>query len=112
MRAVWIALAILAALVLQTTAAHALTVYGNVPVDLVLVEGYKRAPHSKIEAHRVETGRPLMVAENSTIRAVASNGAPEGLSVPVLHLDDTIAIADFILREVELLSATGPENPQ
>lgn len=79
------------------------------PVDLVLVEGYKRAPHPKIEAHRTETGHPLMANENRTIRAVASNGAPEGLSVPVLHLDDTIAIADFILRDVERSSATGPE---
>jgi molybdopterin-guanine dinucleotide biosynthesis protein MobB len=72
------------------------------PVDLVLVEGYKRAPHPKIEAHRVETGQPMMAGESPTVRAVASNGAPEGLSVPVFHLDDTAAIADFILREVGL----------
>lgn len=72
------------------------------PVDLVLVEGYKHAPHPKIEAHRLETGRPVMAGENATIRAVASNGAPEGLPVPVLDLDDTAAIADFILRDVGL----------
>jgi molybdopterin-guanine dinucleotide biosynthesis protein MobB len=72
------------------------------PVDLVLVEGYKRAPHPKIEAHRVETGQPLLAGDNPTVRAVASNGAPEGLSIPVLHLDDTAAITDFILREVGL----------
>ena len=72
------------------------------PVDLVLVEGYKRAPHPKIEAHRVETGQPLLAGDNPTVQAVASNGAPEGLSIPVLHLDDTAAITDFILREVGL----------
>ena len=30
------------------------------PVDLVLVEGYKRDAHPKIEAHRAETGNPLI----------------------------------------------------
>jgi molybdopterin-guanine dinucleotide biosynthesis protein MobB len=79
------------------------------PVDLVLVEGYKREAHPKIEAHRVETGRTTMAGENATIRAVASNSAPEGLAVPVFHLDDTVAIAEFILREVGLATADGPE---
>jgi hypothetical protein len=44
----------------------------------------------------------LLAGDNPTVRAVASNGAPEGLSVPVFDLDDTTAIADFILREVGL----------
>ncbi len=30
------------------------------PVDLVLIEGYKRDAHPKIEAHRAETGNPLI----------------------------------------------------
>jgi len=72
------------------------------PVDLVLIEGYKRAPHPKIEANRIETGQPLLADDNPTVRAVASNGAPEGLSVPVFDLDDTAAIANFILCEVGL----------
>jgi molybdopterin-guanine dinucleotide biosynthesis protein MobB len=71
------------------------------PVDLVLVEGYKRAPHPKVEAHRVETGRPLLAPENPTVRAVASNGAP-AVAVPLFYLDDIAGIADFILREVGL----------
>lgn len=72
------------------------------PVDLVLVEGYKRAPHPKIEAHRQETGKPLLATDNATIRAVASDTALDGLAVPLLGLDDTAAIADFIAREVGL----------
>ncbi|WP_209424750.1 molybdopterin-guanine dinucleotide biosynthesis protein B [Pararhodobacter sp. SW119] len=80
------------------------------PVDLVLVEGYKRAPHPKIEAHRPETGQPLLAPENPTIRAVASSvgGAHptlSGLTVQVLPLDDTAAIADFLLNEVGLVGA-------
>jgi len=77
------------------------------PVDLVLVEGYKRAPHPKIEAHRPESGHPLLARDSDTVRAIASTlpaGDPlfAGLSVPVLPLDDIPAIADFILAEVGL----------
>lgn len=71
------------------------------PCDLVLIEGYKRDRHPKIEAHRAATGQPLIAPEDDTIRAVASDSAP-ALDRPVFHLDDTGAIADFILREVGL----------
>jgi len=74
------------------------------PVDLVLIEGFKRAPHPKVEAHRMETGRALLAPENPTIRAVASNTAHPDLALPVLHLDDTRAIADFILRDLGLMA--------
>ena len=30
------------------------------PVDLVIVEGFKRSPHPKIEVHRRERGTPLL----------------------------------------------------
>ncbi|MEO9684815.1 MAG: molybdopterin-guanine dinucleotide biosynthesis protein B [Tateyamaria sp.] len=71
------------------------------PVDLVLVEGYKRDAHPKIEAHRAETGNPLIAPDDPTIRAIASDVS---LSVDrlVFDLDDTRAIANFILAEVGL----------
>ncbi len=72
------------------------------PVDLVLVEGYKQAPHPKIEAHRSGTEKPLIATGNDTIRAVASDGPLEGLHVPRLALDDASAIADFIARDLDL----------
>ena len=71
------------------------------PVDLVLIEGYKTAPHPKVEAHRFETGRPLLAPDNPTITAVASNAQPD-VTCPVFHLDNTPAIADFIAAEVGL----------
>lgn len=71
------------------------------PVDLVLVEGYKRDRHPKIEAFRGETGNPLIAPGDATIRAVASNVALD-LDRPVFDLDDTRTIADFILSEVGL----------
>lgn len=72
------------------------------PVDLVLIEGYKRDRHFKVEAHRAVTGAPLLAREDPTVRAVATNDPVEGLSVPLLPLDDVAAVADFILREVGL----------
>ncbi len=74
------------------------------PVDLVLIEGYKSSAHPKIEAHRAETGRALLAPHNPSIRAVASDTAPGGLPVPVLPLDDTSAIADFILRDLGMVT--------
>ncbi|KNX43290.1 Molybdopterin-guanine dinucleotide biosynthesis adapter protein [Roseovarius tolerans] len=71
------------------------------PVDLVLVEGYKRDRHPKIEAFRSETGNALIAPDDPTIRAVASD-APLDLDRPVFDLNDTGVIADFILAEVGL----------
>ncbi len=71
------------------------------PVDLVLIEGYKRDAHPKVEAHRAETGNPLIAPEDPTIRAVASDTALT-LDRPVFDLNDTVSIADFILGEVGL----------
>ena len=72
------------------------------PCDIVLVEGYKTAPHPKIEAHRAAAGRGLLAPGNPTIRAVASDVALDGLAVPRFDLDDIGAIAAFILHEAGL----------
>jgi molybdopterin-guanine dinucleotide biosynthesis adapter protein len=77
------------------------------PCDLVLVEGYKREGHPKIEAHRPEAGRPLIARESESVRAIASTLSASdplfsGLSVPVLALGDVPGIADFVLAEVGL----------
>ena len=72
------------------------------PVDLVLIEGYKRDAHPKIEAHRAITGQPLIALDDPTIVAIASDVQPEGVAQPVLALNDTGAIADFILDHVGL----------
>ena len=71
------------------------------PVDLVLVEGYKRERHPKIEAFRAEAKNPLIAPGDETIRAVASDTALQ-LDRPVFDLDDTKTIADFVLSEVGL----------
>ena len=70
------------------------------PVDLVLVEGFKRESHQKIEAHRVETGQPLIASGDSTVRAVASDTVNDlAYDGRVFDLDDIAAIADFVQTE-------------
>ena len=71
------------------------------PVDLVLIEGYKRDAHAKVEAYRAETGAPLIAADDPTVKAIATNDPVEATQ-PLLPLDDATAIADFILGDVGL----------
>ena len=71
------------------------------PCDLVLIEGYKAAPHPKIETHRQAAGRDLLAPTNSTIRAIASDG-PVDTGLPRFDLDDVAGIAAFIRAEVGL----------
>ncbi len=72
------------------------------PADLVLVEGYKRDPHPKIEARRAATAQDLIAEGDPTIDAVASDSPLAGLAVPVFDLDDIPAIASFILARTGL----------
>jgi molybdopterin-guanine dinucleotide biosynthesis protein B len=71
------------------------------PVDLVLIEGYKRDAHPKVEAFRGETNNPLIANDDPTIRAIASD-KPIELDRPVFDLNDTVGVADFILANVGL----------
>ncbi len=72
------------------------------PVDLVLVEGYKRDAHPKIEVWRTDTNQPLIQPNDPLIRAVATDAALPSLTVPTLDLNDTAAVAAFILQETGL----------
>ncbi len=72
------------------------------PVDLVLIEGFKREPHPKIEAHRAETGNPLIAPDDDTIKALASDSGVQVEGRPTFHLDDTGAIAGFIAAQTRL----------
>ena len=67
------------------------------PVDLLLIEGFKRHPHPKIEVYRPSLGKPLLHPEDRFIVAVASDERRAGLELPWLPLTDVSAIATFIL---------------
>jgi len=72
------------------------------PVDLLLVEGFKRNPHEKLEIYRPALGKPLLASQDENVVALASDGAVAGTSVPVLDLNDPEAIAAFIVRHCGL----------
>jgi molybdopterin-guanine dinucleotide biosynthesis protein B len=68
------------------------------PVDLVLVEGYKRDSFPKIEIHRSANGKPLIHPEDEHIVAIAADIALPGVKIPGVDLDDIDAIADLLLK--------------
>ncbi len=75
------------------------------PVDLVVIEGFKRDGHPKIEVHRAGNGKAWLHPEDPAIRAVASDIAPPGEALPWAHLDDIGAIADLVLRHAAPIEA-------
>jgi molybdopterin-guanine dinucleotide biosynthesis adapter protein len=68
------------------------------PADLILVEGYKRDAHAKIEVHRAASAKPFLYPGDPTIAALATNAADcLPLDLPHVHLDDIAAIASLML---------------
>jgi molybdopterin-guanine dinucleotide biosynthesis protein B len=72
------------------------------PVDLLIVEGFKREGHDKIEIHRRETGKPLLYPDDPHIVAVLSDEPLPDCPLPVISIDDIGAVADFILSHFGL----------
>ena len=68
------------------------------PVDLVLIEGFKRESHPKIEIHRAAVGKPLLYPEDPHMVAVASDPGLEDAPIPHVSLSDIDAIADLVER--------------
>jgi molybdopterin-guanine dinucleotide biosynthesis protein B len=71
------------------------------PVDLVIVEGFKRHAHPKLEVFRAAVGMPLLHPDDDCIVAIATDAPLPQASVPVLMLDDIEAIADALQAEAQ-----------
>jgi molybdopterin-guanine dinucleotide biosynthesis protein B len=67
------------------------------PVDLVIIEGFKREPHPKLEVFRAAVGKPLIHPEDPHVVAIASDCALPQARVPRVGIDDVDAIADILL---------------
>jgi molybdopterin-guanine dinucleotide biosynthesis adapter protein len=74
-------------------------------VDLVLVEGYKRAPHPKIEVYRAANAKTPLHPGNASIVAIASDAPFPDAGRPVLSLDDDAGIAELALAQAIAPSA-------
>jgi molybdopterin-guanine dinucleotide biosynthesis protein B len=66
-------------------------------VDLVVVEGFKREPHRKIEVHRAGNDKPLLFPDDPRIVGIATDTAVE-TRLPTVHLVDIEATAVLLLR--------------
>ena len=66
------------------------------PCDLVIVEGYKRDKHDKIEVRNLDLNHPVLAGTDPSIVAVAANG-PCHAPVPIFRRDDVQALARFII---------------
>ncbi|MGH8669579.1 MAG: molybdopterin-guanine dinucleotide biosynthesis protein B, partial [Burkholderiales bacterium] len=71
------------------------------PCDLLLVEGFKHAPIPKLEVWRAEPGEPLLHPNDAHIVAVATDARID-TRLPLLDLNDDVAIARFILGHLKL----------
>nr|WP_298685941.1 molybdopterin-guanine dinucleotide biosynthesis protein B [uncultured Dongia sp.] len=72
------------------------------PVDLLLIEGFKREPHDKIEIFRNANAKPLLSENDPTYVAILSDGPVPQSKLPIIDLNDTGAIADFVMAHCRL----------
>lgn len=73
------------------------------PADIVLVEGYKRESHQKIETRRLSAKDTTPLSQNDpNIVAVAADYPQTSEKLPVFALEDVAEIADFIERTTGL----------
>lgn len=69
------------------------------PADLVLIEGYKREPHPKIEVRASPEAEPLAPGDPGIV-AVAGDFQPTDGDLPWFRRDEIAAIADFIAARI------------
>jgi molybdopterin-guanine dinucleotide biosynthesis adapter protein len=70
------------------------------PVDLVLIEGFKRDRQPKLEVHRAANGKPLLYPQDAAIKALVSDLADADVpaSLAQASIDDVAAVAALVLR--------------
>lgn len=76
------------------------------PVDVILIEGFKRHDFPKIEVYRPSLGKPLISKKDHSVIAIATderdNLEISGLNLDVLDLGNTRAIAMYIVNILKI----------
>ena len=80
------------------------------PVDLVLVEGFKRDSHDKIEIVRGDDAQPNLYHTDPNVIALASDRPWPDVNCPVLSIDDPDAIAAFVLSHCGFAPSPVPDS--
>jgi molybdopterin-guanine dinucleotide biosynthesis protein B len=75
------------------------------PVDLVLIEGYKKSAYPKIEIHRAALGKPLLSQPEELLAVVTDEPLP--VPVPQLGLDNVESCAKLLLSYLVQNNASG-----
>jgi molybdopterin-guanine dinucleotide biosynthesis protein B len=83
------------------------------PVDLLLVEGFKRHAHPKLEVMRPSLGKEPLYPNDKLIRAIyAVEPLPAPLraaiGLPIYQEGDIAGIADLIIAEARPIGSKGP----
>ena len=75
------------------------------PVDLVLVEGFKRDLYPKIEIFRAANGKPPMYPNDPNVVALIGDAAEPSAALPHASIDDIAVVADLVLAHAQPIAA-------
>lgn len=78
------------------------------PVDLVLIEGFKREKHPKIEVFRAANAKPVLHRDDPMIRAIATDAPFPDCALPQVALGDIAGIADLAIALAEPVARVFP----
>src|SRR5262245_55287296 len=73
------------------------------PVDLVLIEGFKAAQHTRIEVYRRDVGKPPLHPDSPQIAGIVSDTPFPDAGRPVVHIDDIDGVVELVLAKAERL---------
>ena len=73
------------------------------PVDLIVVEGFKREPIRKIEVHRRANGKPPLFPDDPNIVGLITDTDDLHSRLPTVHIDDIKGAADLLQHSATLL---------
>lgn len=87
----------------DTALADGIATYHHLPIDLLLIEGFKHAEFPKIELHRTVLNQPLLYEQDPYIVAIASDSPKQlkHLPLPLLDLNVIQSIADWIEQYIQ-----------
>lgn len=75
------------------------------PVDIIIVEGYKRSDKPKIEIHRQAHSKELLCAPEELFALVSD--ADWHIGVPLFDLEDAAGVADLLVEKFGLPVSQG-----
>ena len=78
----------------------------------MIVEGFKRHPHPKLEVYRAMVGKPLLHPDDDCIVAIATDAPLPQAQVPVLMLGNVESIATMLQAEALPPDRIVPERSE